>query len=117
MKREEKLTLAVLLVCVVFWVLEQVLGVPAAITAIGGLCVLLSLRVITPQDFNQRISWNVICFMGGAINLAHAITVTGIDKWLGAAFGGPMSALISQPYLSSSPWARRRSWRASSSWI
>lgn len=99
MKREEKLTLAVLLVCVVFWVLEQVLGVPAAITAIGGLCVLLSLRVITPQDFNQRISWNVICFMGGAINLAHAITVTGIDKWLGAAFGGPMSALISQPYL------------------
>ena len=99
MNREEKLTLAVLLVCVVFWVLERALNVPAAITAIGGLCVLLSLGVIKAADFNQRISWNVICFMGGAINLANAITVTGIDKWLGAAFGGPMSALISHPAL------------------
>lgn len=99
MNRDEKLTLAVLLVCVFFWVLEQVLSVPAAITAIGGLCVLLALGVVKVADFNQRISWNVICFMGGAINLANAITTTGIDKWLGATFGGPMSALISNPYL------------------
>ncbi len=99
MNRDEKWTLAVLLTCVLFWVLERTLAVPAAITAIGGLCVLLALGVVKVPDFNQRISWNVICFMGGAINLAHAITVTGIDAWLGATFGGPMSALISEPVL------------------
>lgn len=99
MKRDEKLTLVVLIVCVFFWVLERIVNVPAAITAIVGLCILLSLGVIKVTDFNQRISWNVICFMGGAINLAKAITVTGIDKWLGATYGGMMASLISNPYL------------------
>lgn len=99
MNRAEKLTLAVLVVCVAFWILEQVLHVPAAITAMGGLSLLLSFRVVTVPDFNQRISWNVLLFIGGAINLAHAITTTGIDAWLGATFGGPMSALINNPYL------------------
>lgn len=99
MKKDEKLTLAVLIVCVFFWVSERLVNVPAAITAIAGLCILLSLGVIKVTDFNQRISWNVICFMGGAINLAKAITVTGIDTWLGATYGGTMASLISNPYL------------------
>lgn len=99
MSREEKLTLAVLTACLFFWVMERVLSVPAAITAIGGVSILLAFGVISVADFNQRISWNSLFFIGGAINLAGAITTTGIDAWLGTVFGGPMASLISQPYL------------------
>ena len=37
--------------------------------------------------------------MGGAINLANALTTVGIDTWLGNTFGASMASLISNPFL------------------
>ena len=99
MSRDEKITLGVLVLCIIFWVLERTLNVPAAVTAVLGMSALLALKVITPKDYNQRINWSIIAFMGGAINLATAITTVGIDSWLGNTFGGTMAGLISNPYL------------------
>lgn len=99
MSWDEKITLGVLLVCIVLWVLERTLNIPAAVTAVLGMSALLALGVITPKDYNQRINWSIIAFMGGAINLATAITTVGIDSWLGNTFGGTMAGLISNPYL------------------
>lgn len=99
MSRDEKITLGVLVLCIIFWVLERTLNVPAAVTAVLGMSALLALKVITPKDYNQRINWSIIAFMGGAINLATAITNVGIDSWLGSTFGGTMAGLISNPYL------------------
>ncbi len=99
MSRDEKITLGVLVLCIIFWVLERTLNVPAAVTAVLGMSAPLALKVITPKDYNQRINWSIIAFMGGAINLATAITTVGIDSWLGNTFGGTMAGLISNPYL------------------
>lgn len=99
MSRDETITLGVLVVCIIFWVLERTLNIPAAVTAVLGMSALLALGVITPKDYNQRINWSIIAFMGGAINLATAITNVGIDSWLGSTFGGTMAGLISNPYL------------------
>lgn len=99
MSRDEKITLVVLVVCIIFWVLERALNVPAAVTAVLGMSALLMTGVINPKDYNQRINWSIIAFMGGAINLATAITTVGIDTWLGNTFGGAMAGLIGNPYL------------------
>ena len=99
MSRDEKITLAVLMVCVVFWVLERTLNVAAAITAMLGMSALLISGVITGDDYNRSINWKIIAFMGGAINLATAITTVGIDSWLGDTFGSTMAALVNNPYL------------------
>ena len=99
MSRDEKITLGVLVLCIIFWVLERTLNVPAAVTAVLGMSALLALKVITPKDYNQRINWSIIAFMGGAINLATTITTVGIDSWLGNTFGVTMAGLISNPYL------------------
>ncbi len=99
MSHDEKITLIVLVTCIIFWVLERTLNVPAAITALLGMCALLMSGVIDSKDYNQSINWSIIAFMGGAINLATAITTVGIDSWLGNTFGGTMGALIGNPYL------------------
>ena len=99
MSRNEKITLIVLVACIFFWVLERTLNIPAAITAVLGMSTLLALGVITPKDYNSRINWSIIAFMGGAINLANAITTVGIDTWLGNTFGASMASLISNPFL------------------
>lgn len=97
MSRDEKITLVVLVICIIFWVLERTLNVPAAVTAVLGMSALLMTGVINPKDYNQRINWSIIAFMGGAINLATAITTVGIDTWLGNTFGGAMAGLIGNP--------------------
>lgn len=99
MSRSEKITLIVLVACIFFWVLERTLNIPAAITAVLGMSALLALGVITPKDYNSRINWSIIAFMGGAINLANALTTVGIDTWLGNTFGASMASLISNPFL------------------
>jgi Di- and tricarboxylate transporters len=55
MSREEKITAAVILVAIVFWILESVFNIPAAVTAIIGVSVLVALKVLTPEDFKTRL--------------------------------------------------------------
>lgn len=99
MKKEEKITLVVMLICVVFWMLERVLNISSTITAIVGLAVLLGLGIIKPDDYNKGISWSLITFVGGALNLANTLNAVGISDWIGVTFGPAMANLTQNVYL------------------
>ncbi len=99
MKKAEKITLVVMLVCVVFWMLERTLGISSTVTAIVGMSVLLGLGIIGVDDYNHGISWSLITFVGGALNLANTLNAVGISEWLGATFGPAMANLTSNIYL------------------
>lgn len=99
MKRDEVLTLLVLVLCIVCWMLEKTIEVPSVVPAVVGMAVLLGFNVISAMDFNTRISWSLVMFVGGAINLATALTTVHIDKWIGDAFGPVMASLTLSPYL------------------
>lgn len=99
MVKDEKVTLAILLGCVCLWIMEQKLGIPAAVTAILGLCFLSVSGILTRQDFENRIPWGLIVFMGGAINLASVITEVKIDQWIGRVLGPVFTLLAGRIYL------------------
>lgn len=99
MKKEEKITLVVLLLCVFFWVMERTLNVPAVVTAVIGLSILLSLDIIDVKDYNTGIPWSLVVFVGGAINISTALTTVKIDVWIGDTFGPFMANLTSNPYI------------------
>lgn len=99
MKREEKITLFVLLLCIFFWIMERALGIPATITAVMGLAVLLCLDIVSPKDYNTGIPWSLVTFVGGAINLASALTAVHVDTWIGNTFGPSMATFTGNPYL------------------
>lgn len=99
MKKEEKITLVVMLLCIIFWMLERTLGISSTVTAIMGLSVLLGLGIIKPDDYNHGISWSLITFVGGALNLANTLNSVGISDWVGVTFGPSMAALTANVYL------------------
>ena len=97
--RDEKITIAVVGVCMVCWVFERQLDIPSVVPALMGMGLLMSFGVINKVDYNTHISWSLIAFVGCAINMTHAISVVGIDKWIGDNFASSLAGVISNPYL------------------
>lgn len=97
--RDEKITIAVVGVCMVCWVFERQLDIPSVVPALMGMGLLMSFGVINKVDYNTHISWSLIAFVGCAINMTHAISVVGIDKWIGDNFASSLAGVISSPYL------------------
>lgn len=97
--RQEKSVLAVILVCLVFWMLERTLGISASVTSVMGFSVLLATGIVTPQDFNTKINWSFLTFVGGAVSLASVLSKVGVDKWIGSILEPIMSGVTSNKLL------------------
>lgn len=97
--RDEKITIAVVGVCMLCWVFERQLDIPSVVPALMGMGLLMSFGVINKVDYNTHISWSLIAFVGCAINMTHAISAVGIDKWIGDNFASSLAGVISNPYL------------------
>lgn len=99
LSKNEKITLTVIFCCMICWIFEKRLGVPAAIPALFGMSLLLCLGVISKTDYNTKISWSLITFVGSAISLAAVITSVGLDTWIAATTAPLLGGIVSNLYL------------------
>lgn len=99
MKREEKITLIVLFVAIVFWVLERTINIPAVIPALLALSILTATGVFTAQDYATKIPWHIITFIGGIMAAASVLAKVGVNDWIAQTFGPFMGNLTSSPYI------------------
>ncbi len=95
MSKHEKIVVAVMIACLIFWMLERILGVNAAITAILALSVLLFLNVLNGSDIITKINWTFLIFAGGAISLGSVFTEVGLGDWISEMITPLMSGLTS----------------------
>ncbi|MCL2162954.1 MAG: anion permease [Oscillospiraceae bacterium] len=99
MKKEEKITMTIVLICIVFWILESVLNVNSAIPALLGLGLLISFGVLTVQDYVMKTPWNIITFIGGIMGLATVLGQQGINTWIADVLGPIMGSIAGNPYI------------------
>ncbi|MDR1649779.1 MAG: anion permease [Synergistaceae bacterium] len=99
LSKNEKITLIVLAGCIVLWILEARMGIPAVIPSVVGLCLLTAFGVLSIADFNTKIPWNIIAFVAGILGLAKVLSAVGVNAWIGATCGPYMSTLSANPYL------------------
>lgn len=99
MSRDEKVTLGILMVCIICWALEKIIGVPAVIPAVGGMCALFIFKVLDPKEINIRVNWGIIIFCATIISLAPMVKAVGIDKWMQIHIGSIMASVGSNPYV------------------
>jgi DASS family divalent anion:Na+ symporter len=83
MGRDEKVTLAVLLISLAFWVTEHVHGISAVTVILVGTAILCSTGVLDRKTFRASVTWDSLVFMGCAISMTTAFPAMGIDKWIG----------------------------------
>lgn len=82
MSKNEKITGIIILISIIFWILESVINIPAAVTALIAVSILVGLKVLTPQDFKSRIAWNTIIFIGTVMALGNVMQTVGLTTWL-----------------------------------
>ena len=82
MSNQEKITAAVILVAIIFWILGSAIKLEAAITALIGVCILTATKVLTPADFKNRLSWDTIIFIGTVMALGTVMKTVGLTTWL-----------------------------------
>lgn len=97
--RDEKIVIGVMITCLVFWVLERVIGISSSITAIIGLATLISLGVLDKKDIGTKINWTFLIFVGGAIGLGSVFADVKLNIWIGEVFTPIVSGLASNKVL------------------
>lgn len=82
MTSAEKITAVVILVAIVFWVFEDILHIPAAVTALVGVSILTACHVFTGKDLGSRVSWSTVLFVGSVIALGNVMQKVNLTTWL-----------------------------------
>lgn len=99
MNRDEKITSVIIVGCIALWILQPIINISSAVTALLGMCAMGAFGILQVKDFDTRISWSLITFVGGVIAIASAMNAVGFIDWLGITFGTFMGPIITNPYL------------------
>lgn len=99
MTRDEKIVLAVLLLCLSLWMTEKLHGILAANIALGAICILMGLGVFGRNEFKTLIPWDAAIFVGCIINIASVFPYLKIDRWIGQIAGPYLTPLVSNIWL------------------
>lgn len=98
MSKNEKIVTLILAICLIFWIGESYLGVPAVIPTGIAMCILLMTNVIDKKDFHSKMLWSLMMFIGCAMSLGSILSNVGVDAWLKQMIA-PLAEAISNPYL------------------
>jgi len=98
MSRDERWTLGIMLVTLLLWMTESLHGVKSGEVGVLAICALMVTKVMTRQDFNNRVAWPAVIFIGTLLNMAGVVQALKLDKLLGSALAPVLSAVASNPY-------------------
>ena len=99
LSRNEKITIAVLVFCLVFWMLENVIGVASGMTAVIGVVIMLTLGVYDRQTFRSKIAWDSLVFIGCIISLGDVFSATGVNDYIREMLAPVITPLLSNIWL------------------
>lgn len=99
MSAKEKITVGVLVFCLVFWMLENIIGVAAGMTATMGVVIMLALGVYDRQTFRSKIAWDSLVFIGCIISLGDVFSATGVNTYIREMLAPVIIPLLSNIWL------------------
>ncbi len=82
LSKDEKICLAVLLIAVILWALENQTGLDSHVIAVAAVVILMVAKVINTDDFVQGVGWNMIMIIALLMGLSSAFSQTGINDWI-----------------------------------
>ncbi len=85
MRREEKITAAVIILILILWVTSPIHNIPTiAVGLVGGL--LMFLFVYDWRYFEKKTHWGTIMLIAGAVSLGWALQQTGAVEWVATGY-------------------------------
>ncbi|MDR1621339.1 MAG: anion permease [Synergistaceae bacterium] len=98
MSRDEKITAAVMGGALILFILESVIGFTSMSTALLGFSVVLVCKVIGKEEFQNKMMWPLMFFIGFILGMGQVFRSVGLTAWLGVLLS-PVAGRLTSPYL------------------
>ena len=82
MRGEEKKALLLLAGAVLLWVLQDVVHIDAAVTAMAAALLCFAWRLLEEKEVSTAVPWALVLHIGGVINLGTILPAVGLDRWI-----------------------------------
>lgn len=79
---EEKKALLLLAGAVLLWVLQDVVHIGAAVTAMAAALLCFAWRLLGEKEVSTAVPWALVLHIGGVINLGTILPAVGLDRWI-----------------------------------
>lgn len=82
MRGEEKKALLLLVGAVLLWVLQDVVHIDAAVTAMAAALLCFAWRLLGEKEISTAVPWALVLHIGGVINLGTILPAVGLNRWI-----------------------------------
>ncbi len=82
MRGEEKKALLLLAGAVLLWVLQDVVHIDAAVTAMAAALLCFAWRLLGEKEVSTAVPWALVLHIGGVIDLGTILPAVGLDRWI-----------------------------------
>ena len=77
-----KKALLLLAGAVLLWVLQDVVHIDAAVTAMAAALLCFAWRLLGEKEVSTAVPWALVLHIGGVINLGTILPAVGLDRWI-----------------------------------
>lgn len=98
MSRNEKIVAVVMAGCLLMFILEARIGISSMAAAVIGFSILLMTKVIGAEEFQNRMMWPMLYFIGFTLGMGEVFASVGLNEWLAKVLS-PLASSLTNPYM------------------
>lgn len=99
MKREEKIAAAILATALVLWSTSSLHGMDTGMIGWAAICVMCGTGLLAPSDFNTRIPWSLVVFIGSLLGMANYMSSLGWSTVIAGVLGPILAPVVASPWI------------------
>lgn len=99
MKREEKIAAAILTIALVLWSTSSLHGMDTGMIGWAAICVMCGTGLLEPSDFNTKIPWSLVVFIGSLLGMANYMSSLGWSTAIAGVLGPILAPVVSSPWI------------------
>jgi DASS family divalent anion:Na+ symporter len=82
LRRDEKITAVLLLLCLALWITEPLTGLDASVTALLAAVALCFAGALQDRELLREMQWGLLLFVGAVLGMSNIFSLLGINDWL-----------------------------------
>ena len=99
MRRDEKIAGAILVIALLLWSTSSFHGMDTAMIGWAAICVMCATGLLAPSDFNTKIPWSLVVFIGSLLGMANYMSTLGWSDAIAGVLGPILAALVACPWI------------------
>lgn len=99
MRRDEKIAGAILVIALLLWSTSSFHGMDTAMIGWAAICVMCATGLLAPSDFNTKIPWSLVVFIGSLLGMANYMSTLGWSDAIAGVLGPILVPLVASPWI------------------